>query len=185
MPWRSAVGASLRAIGRQPCRNWNGAGLTCELGRAGHRIAMLALVCHAASVKSHSARPQTRGALCSGRITQSTGFDAGDLVCSADRPKPFAIPSSRFGGSRHDLTSRAMARRSEQRPNSGVRRALRWGEQDSNHRSRVTRPIFQCRLWLVTRQPKSRSEREPTHEASDPSPAEPMVRILFAPSASQ
>ena len=43
----------------------------------------------------------------------------------------------------------------------------------------MTRPIFQCRLCLVPRQPKSRSEREPTHEASGPSPAEPMVRILF------
>src|SRR6266481_6976688 len=62
---------------------------------------------------------------------------------------------------------------------------LRRREQDSNHRSRVTRPIFQCRLWLVPRQLKSRSEREPTHEASDPSPAEPMVRILFPPAASQ
>src|SRR6266478_6446839 len=26
---------------------------------------------------------------------------------------------------------------------------LRWREPDSNHRSRVTRPIFECRLWLV------------------------------------
>src|SRR6266446_3423202 len=26
---------------------------------------------------------------------------------------------------------------------------LSWREQDSNHRSRVTRPIFQCPLWLV------------------------------------
>src|SRR5712675_3404724 len=32
--------------------------------------------------------------------------------------------------------------------------SLRWREQDSNHRSPVTRPIFQCRLWLVPRQPK-------------------------------
>jgi hypothetical protein len=48
----------------------------------------------------------------------------------------------------------------------------------------VTRPSFQCRLWLVPRQPKSRSEREPTHEASGPSPAEPMVRILFPPAGS-
>jgi hypothetical protein len=44
----------------------------------------------------------------------------------------------------------------------GERQTLRWREQDSNHRSRVTRPIFQCRLWLVPRQPKSRSERAPT-----------------------
>ena len=36
---------------------------------------------------------------------------------------------------------------------------------------------------LGSRQPKSRSEREPTHEASGPSPAEPMVRILFPPAA--
>src|SRR5882672_9974542 len=35
-----------------------------------------------------------------------------------------------------------------------------------------------------SRQPKSRSEREPTHEASGPSPAEPMVRILFPPAES-
>jgi hypothetical protein len=35
-----------------------------------------------------------------------------------------------------------------------------------------------------SRQPKSRSEREPTHEASGPSPAEPMVRILFPPAKS-
>src|SRR6266446_10938557 len=62
---------------------------------------------------------------------------------------------------------------------SGLQLTLRWREQDSNHRSRVTRPSFQCRLWLVPRQPKSRSEREPTHEASGPFPAEPMVRILF------
>jgi hypothetical protein len=67
---------------------------------------------------------------------------------------------------------------------SGLHRTPRWREQDSNHRSRVTRPIFQCRLWLVPRQPKSRSEREPTHEASGPSPAGPMVRILFPPAAS-
>src|SRR6266404_6715264 len=39
------------------------------------------------------------------------------------------------------------------------------------------------RLWLVP-QPKSRSEREPTHEASSPSPAEPTVRILFPPAGS-
>src|SRR4029077_10464741 len=62
--------------------------------------------------------------------------------------------------------------------------SLRWREPDSNHRSPVTQPIFQCRLWLVPRQPKSRSEREPTHEASGPSPAEAMVRILFPPAAS-
>src|SRR5438105_1388138 len=35
-----------------------------------------------------------------------------------------------------------------------------------------------------TRSPKSRSEREPAHEASGPSPAKPMVRILFPPAGS-
>ena len=29
------------------------------------------------------------------------------------------------------------------------RQTLRWRDQDSNHRSRVTRAIFECRLWLV------------------------------------
>ncbi len=48
---------------------------------------------------------------------------------------------------------------------SGSHQTHRWREQDSNHRSRVTRPIFQCRLWLVPRQPKSRNEREPTRSA--------------------
>jgi hypothetical protein len=37
---------------------------------------------------------------------------------------------------------------------------------------------------VASRQPKSRSEREPAHEASGPSPAEPMVRILFPPAES-
>jgi hypothetical protein len=49
------------------------------------------------------------------------------------------------------------------RSKSGSHRTLRRREQDSNHRSPVTRPIFQCRLWLVPRQPKSRSERENRH----------------------
>jgi len=57
------------------------------------------------------------------------------------------------------------ARRQSKLNESGSHPTLRWRELDSNHRFRVTRPIFQCRLWLVPRQPKSRSENEPTHEA--------------------
>jgi hypothetical protein len=32
-------------------------------------------------------------------------------------------------------------------PKQSSQRTQRWREQDSNHRSRATRPIFQCRLW--------------------------------------
>src|ERR1700730_7765464 len=76
-------------------------------------------------------------------------------------------------------------RRSNADGGTGSSRTLRWREQDSNHRSRVTPPSFQFSRWLVSRQPKSRSEGESTHEASGPSPAEPMVRILFPPAESQ
>jgi len=69
-------------------------------------------------------------------------------------------------------------------PKAPLRPTRCWREQDSNHRSRVTRPIFQCRLWLVPRQPKSRSERRTDTRSLGPSPAEPMVRILFPPAVS-
>jgi hypothetical protein len=68
---------------------------------------------------------------------------------------------------------------------SGSHQTPRWREQDSNHRSRVTRPIFQFRLWSVPRQPKSRG-KENRHTKRRPlSPAEPMVRILLPPAESQ
>jgi hypothetical protein len=51
---------------------------------------------------------------------------------------------------------------------SGSHQTRPWREQDSNHRSRVTRPIFQVAFgWFPPTE--SRSEREPTHEASGPS----------------
>jgi hypothetical protein len=47
---------------------------------------------------------------------------------------------------------------------------LPWREMDSNHRSRVRRPIFECRLGLIPRRPKSRRAREPAHDAWGASP---------------
>jgi hypothetical protein len=55
---------------------------------------------------------------------------------------------------------------------SGSHATRRWRKQDSNHRSRVTRPIFQCRRWSVPRQPKSRSGKRTDTRSSGPSPAD-------------
>src|SRR4029077_20888457 len=55
----------------------------------------------------------------------------------------------------------------------------------SIHRSRVRRPIFQCRLWLVPANRKVGAKENRHTKASGPFPAEPMVRILFPPATSQ
>src|SRR6266481_5896828 len=52
----------------------------------------------------------------------------------------------------------------------GSQRTLRWRDQDSNHRSRVTRPIFECRLWLVPANRKVGAKENRHTEASGPSP---------------
>jgi transposase-like protein len=86
------------------------------------------------------------------------------------------IESSCFGRNRRTRRKRATSASAPSfEPVS--QQTLPWREQDSNHRSRVTRPIFQCRLWSVPRQPKSRSEREPTHEASGHGRLRPAAKL--------
>jgi hypothetical protein len=67
---------------------------------------------------------------------------------------------------------------------SGSHQTPRWRKPDSNHRSRVTRPIFECRLGLIPRRPKKSARKRTGTRRVGRIPAGPMVRILLSPAAS-
>src|ERR1700730_8458853 len=58
-------------------------------------------------------------------------------------------------------------------------------EMDSNHRSRVRRPIFECRLGLIPRRPKKSARKRTGTRRVGRIPAGPMVRIHLSPAVSQ
>src|ERR1700719_337561 len=68
---------------------------------------------------------------------------------------------------------------------SGSHQTPRWRKPDSNHRSRVTRPIFECRLGSIPRRPKKSARKRTGTRRVGRIPAGPMVRILLPPAASQ
>src|ERR1700719_4608980 len=68
---------------------------------------------------------------------------------------------------------------------SGSHQTPRWRKPDSNHRSRVTRPIFECRLGSIPRRPKKSARKRTGTRRGGRIPAGPMVRILLPPAASQ
>jgi hypothetical protein len=77
-----------------------------------------------------------------------------------------------------------MAERDAPRGTEGSR-TPRWREQDSNHRSRVRRPIFECRLGLIPRRPKKSARKRTGTRRVGRIPAGPMVRILLSPAVSR